>query len=91
MSKICSAVHNIQINIYHVDKDTGVFLLFKCSVTYSVLDAASRLTEQLWLGVIQLWCVKDLLTVYLVQVQEAVEAHGGCVGEQTDTYLEAWV
>lgn len=45
--------------------------------TYSVLDAASRLPEQLRLGVIHLGGVEDLLSFHLVQVQDAAELHGG--------------
>lgn len=54
---------------------------FPCDITHSALDAPGRLAEQLWLGVFHLGCVEDLLTLYLVQVQEATETHGGCVGE----------
>lgn len=45
--------------------------------TYSVLNAASRLPEQLRLGVVHLGGVEDLLSFHLVQVQDATELHGG--------------
>lgn len=45
--------------------------------TYGVLDTASRLTEQLRLGVVHFRGVENLLTFYLVQVQGAAEPQGG--------------
>lgn len=45
--------------------------------TYGVLDAASRLAEQLRLGVVHLRGVENLLTLHLVQVQGAAEPQGG--------------
>lgn len=53
---------------------------FRRDITHSALNAPGRLAEQLWLGVLHLRCVEDLLTLYLVQMQEATETHGGCVG-----------
>lgn len=54
--------------------------------THSALDAPGRFTEQLRFGVLHLRRVEDLLTLYLVQVQEAAETHGSCGTRQGSTF-----
>lgn len=45
--------------------------------TYSILNATSSLSKQLWLGIFHLGSVENLLALHLIQMQEPTEPHGG--------------